>query len=186
MTNQIAEIAERIRALREIENFSQGEAADFCRLSLEEYQIYEAGGRDFPFSFLTTIAQFLKVDVVDLIQGDSPKLSTCCMVKRGKGLDIERRKAYDYKHLAFTFKDKLAEPLLVTVKPSGEEALTLNYHPGQEFVYLLEGEMLFQIGEISYQLSPGDSVYFNSAIPHGMKAKDNQTCQFLAVVVNEC
>ena len=183
MTNQLQEIGARLGALRDILDISVENMAQTMKISVDEYSAYEQGQRDFSFSFLQNAAQIFNVDVVDIISGESPKLTKCALVRNGEGYDIERRKAYDYKHLAFTFSNKKAEPFQVTVEPKPGEVPVLHSHEGQEFDYMLSGKMEFHFGDIVYELSEGDSVYFDSGMPHAMKAVGNQAAKFLAVVI---
>lgn len=185
MMDQLQEMGERIKALREIEEVTQETMAEKCEISLADYLSYEKGEKDFSFSFLYNAANALGVDVVDLMSGDSPKLSTCCMVKKGGGFEVRRRASYDYRHLAFTFRNKMAEPFMVTVEAKENNTPVLHAHEGQEFNYVVEGQMTFYIGEISYELSEGDSIYFDSGIPHAMKANQGKACKFLAVVIQK-
>lgn len=107
-------------------------------------------------------------------------------MRKGQGLKINRRDAYDYRHLAYTFKGKMSEPFLVTVEPAPEsEKPVLHEHSGQEFNYMLEGTMALYIGEAIYVLEEGDSIYFNSAVPHAMRAMNGHTARFLAVVMGQ-
>ena len=182
MTDQLLEIGGRLAALRDVMDVPTEKMAEEMKLSVGEYLAYEQGSRDFSFSFLYSAANILGVDVVDIISGESPKLTNCALVKNGEGFDITRRKAYDYKHLAFTFRDKKAEPFMVTVEPKDGE-LTLHSHEGQEFDYMVSGSMEFHHGDIVYELAAGDSVYFNSGIPHAMRATGGQPAKFLAVVI---
>ena len=182
MTEQLKEIAQRIRALREIMDITPLNMAKACDVSLEEYYAYENGEKDFSFSFFYNVANVLGVDVVDIMSGDSPKLHTCCVVRKGEGYEIKRRNAYSYRHLAYTFRSKKAEPFLVTVTPK-EETPQLHAHDGQEFNYMVSGRMKFFINDMVYELSEGDSVYFDSAFPHAMQSMDNKDAQFIAVVL---
>ncbi|MDR2717770.1 MAG: cupin domain-containing protein [Treponema sp.] len=183
MTSQLQEIGGRLGALRDIFDISVEKMAQTMKIAVDEYTAYENGQKDFSFSFLQNAAQIFGVDVVDIISGESPKLTKCALVKKGKGYDIERRKAYDYKHLAFTFSNKKAEPFLVTVEPKQGEKPTLHAHDGQEFDYMLSGTMEFYFDNIVYELNEGDSVYFDSCVPHAMKVTGDQAAQFLAVVI---
>ena len=183
MTDQLNEIGMRLAALRDIMDISAQQMACDLKLEYDEYTAYEQGKRDFSFSFLYNAANLLGVDVVDIISGESPKLTKCALVRNGGGFDITRRKAYDYKHLAFTFANKKAEPFLVTVEPKSDTELTLHSHEGQEFDYMVSGRMEFHFGEIMYELGEGDSVYFDSGIPHAMKAVSDKPAKFLAVVI---
>jgi len=184
MTGQLNEIGGRLKALREIMDISVEKIAKDLNVTPDEYLGYEKGDKDFSFSFLYNAANILGVDVVDIISGESPKLTMCALVRNGGGYDITRREAYDYKHLAFTFAKKKAEPFMVTVQPANEKP-TLHSHEGQEFNYMVEGRMRFFMGELSYDLETGDSIYFNSSVPHAMSALDNKSAKFLAIVMQE-
>ena len=182
MTEQLSEIGGRLKALRDIMDIPAEKMAKQMQLGVDEYAAYESGERDFSFSFLYNAAAILEVDVVDIISGESPKLDTCALVRKGGGYDIMRREAYDYKHLAFTFRKKKAEPFMVTVEPKAEQ-VTLHSHEGQEFNYMVSGSMEFHIDGTVYELNEGDSVYFDSGTPHAMRASGGNPAKFLAVVI---
>lgn len=182
MTEQLQDIGRRLRALREIQDISEARFAEEMNVSLEELKSYEEGMRDFSFSFLYSAANLLGVDVIDILSGDSPKLSTCCVVKRGEGFSIDRRASYAYKHLAYTFRHKLAEPFRVTVEPK-EETPVLHQHEGQEFDYIISGAIRFYLQDMVYDLEEGDSIYFDSGVPHAMQALHSKPATFLAVVM---
>jgi len=154
------------------------------KLGVDEntYLAYENGEKDFSFSFMYNAAEILGVDVLDIISGDAPKLSMCCMVKKGKGYSVKRAHEYDYKHLAYTFRGKKGEPFLVTITPDNGRPV-MHGHEGQEFNYVLSGKMMLYIGDISYELSEGDSVYFDSSVPHAQVALGDMEAQFIAVVI---
>ncbi|MDR1157406.1 MAG: XRE family transcriptional regulator [Oscillospiraceae bacterium] len=183
MTEQLIDIGQRLRGLRLSQDLSPEAFAAHLGVSPEELGAYERGEKDFSFSFLYTAARHLGVDVVDLLSGDSPKLSTCCLVRRGGGFSIDRRQAYSYKHLAFTFRNKIAEPFMVTAEPKGEESPVQHAHEGQEFDYMVSGRMRFFLGDIVYDLEAGDSVYFDSGVPHAMQTLNGEPATFLAVVM---
>lgn len=182
MTEQLIEIGRRLSVLRGIAELTPEGFCQMAGVSTEDLAAYEKGERDFSFSFLYNAARILGVDVMDLMSGDSPRLSGWCLVRKGEGYAIDRRAAYKYRHLAFTFRDKKAEPFLVTVEPKGQQPV-LHAHDGQEFNWMVSGRMKFFIDQAEYVLEPGDSVYFNAAIPHAMQALDDQSAQFLAVVM---
>lgn len=169
--------------LRECMGIAPEKIAEELGVSLSDYLLYEVGEKDFSFSFLYNVAGILGVDVVDIISGETPKLSICCVVRAGGGYEIKRREAYDYKHLAFTFRKKKAEPFMVTVEPNGGAIPERHSHEGQEFNYMVAGSMEFFIGDMVYTLNEGDSVYFDSAVPHAMKTHGNTPAKFLAIVM---
>ena len=184
MTDQLREIGSRLAALRDIEGISREELASKCEITVEQLEAYERGERDFSFSFLYNAAHILGVDVIALMSGESPKLSSCCLTRSGQGYAIDRNAAYSYKHLAFTFQGKLAEPFMVTMEPRNDvDTPELHTHTGQEFNLMLEGRMRFYIGGLSYDLNPGDSVYFDSSTPHSLRALDNKPGRLLAIVM---
>ena len=116
------------------------------------------------------------------MSGESPKLSVCTFVKKGQGFDITRNPRYNYKHLAFPFRNKKAEPFLVTVSPSDAEPHR-NSHEGQEFEYMVSGKMILYIGDEEYLMEEGDSAYFDSGYPHALKAVGDAPAEFLAIVI---
>ena len=183
MTDQLLEIGGRLKGLRNIMDIPVEKMAEDMKVNIDEYIAYERGQRDFSFSFLFNAANILGVDVVDIISGETPKLTTCALVRKGEGYDIARRDAYDYKHLAFTFSKKKAEPFLVSVEPNEEEDVILHSHDGQEFDYVLSGTMEFHHDNMVYELNEGDSVYYDSGIPHAMKAAGAQELKFIAIVM---
>ena len=183
MTEQLSEIGGRLAALRDIIDIPAEKMAEEMKLGADEYLSYERGERDFSFSFLYNAANILGVDVLDIISGESPKLTKCAIVRKNQGYDIMRREAYDYKHLAFTFSNKKAEPFMVTVEPKADSEIKLHSHEGQEFNYMVSGSMEFHLENIVYELSEGDSVYFDSGVPHAMRALGSQPAKFIAVVI---
>lgn len=182
MDDKIMQIAQRLAALREIMGVPAADMAKATGLSEAQYLEYEAGKHDFSFSFLYSAAGRLGVDIVDLMTGETPRLSVCSLVKNGQGLKMERRKEYKYEHLAYIFKNKKIEPFLVTVEPNDVDARShLNAHEGHEFNYVVEGRMTLYIDKQQIDVETGDAVYYDARHPHAMKAKGG-VCKFLAVI----
>lgn len=182
MTMQLKEIGMRLASLREINHLSAERMAEKLDLDLNTYLKYEQGEEDFSFSFLSNAAALLGVDVVEIITGDTPKLTICSLVRKGGGYDVSKNASYGYKHLAFTFKNKLAEPFMVTEKPY-DTPPKQHAHNGQEFNYMVSGSMEFHLGDVMYVLNEGDSIYFDAKIPHATKPLGNAPAQFIAVVM---
>ncbi len=182
MNEQIKDIGLRLRSMREDMEITPEEMAQKLEVDIDSYLAYESGEMDFSFSLIYNAAEILGVDVLDLISGSAPTLSMCCMVKKGKGYSVKRDEEYDYKHLAYTFRNKKAEPFLVTITPD-DKAPVMHGHDGQEFNYVLSGKMMLYIGDISYELSKGDSVYFDASVPHAEVAIGDKEAQFIAVVI---
>ena len=184
MSEKVKQIANRIRELREIEGYSQEKFAKELFLDKDTYVTYESGETDLPISFLYEVAGKLKVDLSTILTGSQPKLNRCTLVRNGEGLDIERSKQYKYKSLAYKFSNKKMEPLLVTVEPQPEdEPIHLNTHPGQEMGYVLEGNVIFSVGGSIMVLNPGDTLYFDSNYPHGMKSVGTNSAKILTIIL---
>lgn len=183
MSEQLKLIGERLAAQREIMGISAEEMAKAAGVTVEEYEKYERGEADFSFSFLYTAAAKLGIDVMDIITGEASHLKMATMVRKNEGTVIERSKAYRYQHLAYSFRNRKAEPFMVNVSYNPGGALPkLNVHEGQEFDYVVEGKLRVSIGGTEYLLTPGDSIYYDSSYPHAMQAIDGDA-KFLAVVI---
>ena len=184
MTENIRNVAVRMKELREIANVSLETLAHEFAVSQETYQEYESGEVDIPLSFLFKVAQRFSVELTDLLTGESPRLHRYSLVRSGKGVSIDRRQQYAYQQLAHNFIHKKAEPFLVTVEPQPPGSpVTFSSHSGQEFNYVLEGTVKIFIDTHELILNRGDSLYFDASYRHGMQALDNRTAKFLAIII---
>ncbi len=182
------EVAERIRTMRELCGFEAQEIADYAGISLDEYVKIENGDKDFPFSCLYRIAEKFGIDIVELLTGKNPRLGEFTIVRHGGGIPIKRREGYSYMHLAANFKGPIAVPLYVTA-PYNEELMNkpieLSTHDGQEFDYVLSGNLRIAHDGHIVDLGPGDSLYHDSSKGHGMIATNKEGCTFLAIVLKK-
>jgi mannose-6-phosphate isomerase-like protein (cupin superfamily) len=183
MEDQIKQIAERLRGLREVLEISAEDAATTCAISIEEYLKYESGQYDIPVSILHRMAHNYNFELTTLLSGEEPHMHSYSLTRKDKGIHVDRRQAYDYQSLAGNFLNRKAEPFLVTVEPKDDPAVSYNLHPGQEFNYVIEGRLRFIISEKEMILCPGDSIYFDSGLPHGMLAEDGKPAKFLAIIL---
>ncbi len=185
--NQLSEVATRIKELREIIGFSVKEMTEKTDVNEQTYLTYESGRVDIPFSFIHKCALAFNVEMTDLLEGSSAKLSTYTVTRKGQGQETAKENGIDIANLAPKFKDKLAEPYYVTYEYSQSQEnkpIHLTTHSGQEFDLVLSGKLKVQVGEHVEILSEGDSIYYNSSMPHGMIAVDGKKCTFVAVVMS--
>lgn len=182
VNEQIKQIALRMKCLREDLEMTVEQMADICSISPSEYSAYESGEKDIPVSILHCISQKCNIEMTVLLFGEDPHMNTYYLTRKGKGTAMERTKAYKYQSLAAGFIDRKADPFIVTVEPN-DAPIHLNSHPGQEFNMVLEGSMLISINGKELTLNEGDSIYFDSNKLHGMKALNNQTVKFLAIIL---
>lgn len=186
MEPNIKEVAGRIRVLREDLDLSMQEMADITGRSVAEYAAQESGEQDLSFTFLYKCAEAFGVDVIELLTGENPHLSGYSLVRAGDGLSIKRRAGFEYLHKAPHFKNKLAEPFLVTAPFLSEEQdkpIHLSHHAGQEIDYIISGRMRFAYGDHVEELEAGDMLMYDSGKGHGMIAIGGEPCVFLAIVI---
>jgi transcriptional regulator with XRE-family HTH domain len=181
MNEQIQQIAARIKELREIAGVSAESFANELSISKETLLEYEKGEFDIPVGFLHKVAQRFGLDFSALLRGEEPKLHIYAVTRKGKGLNVDRRKQYKYESLVSNFVHKKADPFIVTVEP--DTPLESNTHHGQEFNYVLEGSLLIVVDGHEVALNQGDSIYFDSGYEHAMKALNDLPAKFLAIIV---
>ncbi len=184
MDEQLKQIGERLRGLRDVLDLSAQEVADTCGISLEKYEKIERGEVDITISNLMKIAHKYGVSAEELMFAEAPRMKSYFVVRKGQGMSVERTKAYKYQSLVSGFVNHKADVFIVTVEPKPEaHTVYKNTHAGQEFNLVLEGKMELYIGGKTMTLNEGDSIYFDSKVPHGMKALGNKAVKFLAFTV---
>jgi quercetin dioxygenase-like cupin family protein len=184
MTDQLQSIAARIKELREISGISVESFARELNVETEVLADYECGKTDIPVGFLIRLANRFKMELTALLSGGQPKLHVYSVVRKGKGISVDRRKQYTYENLAYNFMHKKVEPFVVTVTPYPEgRTPEFNSHPGQEFNFVLEGSLMIIVDGHEIVLNEGDSIYFDSGYQHAMKALNNQNARFLALII---
>ena len=191
MTNQstatqLQEIALRIREMREILGYSMQKMADLTEVAEEVYRTYETGTVDLPFTFMHKCAKVFGLEITDLLEGHSAKLSGYTVTRRGKGLVTASEDGITIQDMAPMFRKKLATPYWVTYQYSEElQNLPIHTttHTGQEFDLVIKGAMRIKVGDHEEVLREGDSIFYKSSTPHGMIAIDGQDCVFLAMIM---
>lgn len=184
MKEKMKEIAQRIRELRELSDISTEEMAEYLDIPLDDYVGYEDCTTDIPASDLFEIAHKLKVDMGLLLTGEETRMNIFTVTRKDKGINVERRKQYQYENLAEKFIHKKAETFIVTVKPRKDSSKpSTNAHPGQEFDYVIDGTLKVYIHDNEVILNEGDSIFFDSSYKHAMEALNNKTAKFLAFIL---
>ena len=184
---KIKEMSERIRELREITKFTPEEMASKTDVSVEEYLKCENGDSDLNFAFIYRCAQAFGVDVTDIIEGVSPTLRSYVVTRNGQGQMIEHAHGMVYYSLASAFQNRIADPLYVKCDYNAEaenREIELTTHDGQEMDIVISGHLMVQVGTHTEVLNPGDTIYYDSGTPHGMRAALGEDCVFYAIVLN--
>ncbi len=184
MDEQLKQIGERLRGLRDVLDIPAEEVAALCEMPVEDYLKYEEGASELSVSRLAKIGKAYDISLDVLMYGEEPHMSTYFLTRKDQGLSIERRKAYKYQSLAGGFRGRKADLFMTTVEPvpNGERHGT-NSHEGQEFNHIIEGRLELTIGQKVLILEPGDSIYFDATQPHSMNAMDGKPVKFLAMIV---
>ncbi len=185
-SSKLYEVAERIHEMREICDFSVEEMAEKTEVSVEQYNIYEAGLVDLPFTFIHKCALAFDIGITDLLEGHSAVLTSYTVTRKGKGQTTASENGIEIQNLAPKFRKKLSEPYWVRYEYSAElENMPVHTttHAGQEFDLVISGTLKVKVGSHEEILHEGDSIYYNSSTPHGMIAIDGRDCVFLAMIM---
>ena len=184
--NSLVEVASRIKEMREILGLSVEEMAEKTEVSVETYKMYEKAEADLPFTFIHKCTMAFGVDLSDLLEGHSAKLSSYTVTRRGEGQLTAKENGIEISNMAPLFRNKLAEPYWVRYEYSESlqnRPIHTTTHGGQEFDLVISGSLKVQIGEHTVVLEEGDSIYYESGTPHGMIAVGGRDCVFCAVVL---
>jgi mannose-6-phosphate isomerase-like protein (cupin superfamily) len=182
MKNNRTEIAQRLRGARDAAGISAAETARALNLTASLYEAYESGDRDIPMGALPQFAALFGMDAAAILTGGDSHAKAFSVTRKGKGAIVERQKAYHYENLASGFSRARMEPYIVTVVPRPGESFHLNSHAGQEFNRVMHGQLELMIDGKTLVLKAGDSIYFDSSLPHGMRAMNDKPVKFLAII----
>jgi transcriptional regulator with XRE-family HTH domain len=184
MSEMNVEIGQRVKGIRELSDLTLAALAGKLNIPEATLAQYEEGAGDIPVSVLHNISTTLGISITELLTGEAPKLSVYSIVRKGKGVGVERRAAYDYKALAYNFARRAMDPYLITIQPKPEDTpVSLNVHPGEEFHFCLEGSFLLVIDKHELIIHEGDAVYFDATYPHGMKALGGKPTKELVIII---
>ena len=184
--NQLMDIALRIRTMRDILGYSTQKMAELTDVSETLYREYEAGTTDLPFTFMHKCAKVFGLEITDLLEGHSAKLSGYTVTRKGKGMVTASEDGITIQDMASMFRNKLATPYWVTYQYSQElqdQPIHTTTHAGQEFDLVIKGSLRVKVGDREEILREGDSIFYKSSTPHGMIAIDGQDCVFLAMIM---
>jgi transcriptional regulator with XRE-family HTH domain len=179
-------VGEKIKELREDQALSLESLASRIGVSPSVLNQIENHLVSPPLGTLIKIARGLNVSVSDFFGGEG---STYSLVRKDERKKVSRFASkdgisygYAYESLGFDKKDRQMEPFLVTLQKSPMEAKSLSSHPGEEFIYVLEGKVLVQLGDHSDVLNPQDSIYYDATMLHHVSAHECEEARIVAVI----
>lgn len=180
-------IGARLRQLRERRGLALADLARLSGCSVEMISALEAGELVPSLTPLLRLARGLGIRLGTLL--DDQTRDGPAIVRRGaagaaihfSGNDPARKRStLDFHPLAPHKAARNMEPFLIDVQPASG-AVALNEHEGEEFIYVLSGRIEIRYGKDVYLLDAGDSIYYESAVPHHVHALGG-AAQILAVV----
>lgn len=182
-------LGHKIVTLREAHHLSQQDLADRCGCDVSAIAELEAGEVPPSLAPLIKITRALGVRLGTLMDDDESLgplyIGTSQMeeVTRLKSLQTASDAGdLAYFSLAAGRPSRHMDPFIITIDPSGETEHELVDHEGEEWLYGLEGEIEIEYGKELYVLHPGESIYYDSIVPHQVRAHEGQSARFLAVV----
>lgn len=174
-------IGNNMRRLREASGKTLTAVAKRALLSKGALSKIENGQISTPISTLLRIATVLGIPIGDFFT-EKQQNPSFVFTPKGQGARITQDGSefgYAYDALALEKRGKLAEPFLLTIQPG--DPMGEFRHGGEEFIYMLEGQLRFRVGEQVLTLTPGDSLYFNSEEIHTTEVLGEIAARFLCV-----
>jgi transcriptional regulator with XRE-family HTH domain len=185
--NQLrAAIGREVRACRNRRGMTATELASAARISVGMVSKIENGLISASLATLQALSQALGVPLTSLLRRFEEERNAV-FVKAGAGVKVERRgtragQQYNLLgHIGSSSSAVSVEPYLITLT-KGTDTFPLFQHAGLEFLYMLEGEIIYRHGSTLYPMSPGDSLFFDADSPHGPDQLTSLPIRFLSII----
>lgn len=187
MSDNNIEIGEAIKMVREEKGFSLEEVAQKATTSVEHLEKIESG-KVFPsLGLIIRFSELFEVSVGEIFRDEAD--SPFCIVRRDAGAAISRfatsdgkSTGYRYKGLGQQKKNRQMEPFLVNLIPNEAHKVEPNEHIGEEFIFVLAGKVRVTLLGHTDILNPGDSIYYDSTLPHTVACEGEEAATILAVI----
>ena len=185
MIEEKESLGDRIRRVREMRGLTIKDVSSRTGIDIDTLELTESGEVVPALGQLARLGRALDMKMGYFISPGVDKLMT--VVHKDERRQISRygetksmQYGYFYESLAPEKADRLMEPFIVTLVPTDKEEFST--HSGQEFLYVLEGEMKVQVGDRVEFLKPGDAVYYDSNQPHLVRCVGTNVTRILAVL----
>jgi len=182
-------IGAKITTLRESLQLSQADLAERCDCDLSVIQGLEGGQLAPSLAPLIKVTRALGVRLGTLLDDDTQVGPV--ITRKDHAEEVARLRSLatssdagvlDFFSLAEGKNSRHMEPFMITVNPAAAGAHSLSSHEGEEFVYVMEGEIEIEYGKDLHVLGAGDSIYYDSIVPHQLRAHEYRPARILAVV----
>ena len=190
MDNQHSIIGAKIKTMRETKGLSLEEIAERSGLSVEQIQSIETDQNLPSLGPLIKVARALGVRLGTFMD-DSDALGpvVCRAADREKQRTIsfsngaaDARRHMEYHPLAQQKAGRHMEPFIIDINPEEKHEYQLSAHEGEEFIYVMEGEVEIVYGKDTYSLNEGDSIFYDSIVKHHVHGAPGKSAKILAVV----
>jgi transcriptional regulator with XRE-family HTH domain len=190
MSNNNTVVGSKIRSIRESKGLSLEEVAERSGLSLEQITSIETDQNLPSLGPLIKIARALGVRLGTFMD-DNDALGP--IVTRAKDREADKsisfsndatdaRKHMEYHPLAQHKAGRHMEPFIIDINPENTLNYQLSAHEGEEFIYVMEGQIELEYGKEKYLLDEGDSIYYDSIVKHHLHGAPGKSAKILAVV----
>jgi transcriptional regulator with XRE-family HTH domain len=174
------DLGNKIKKLRTEQNRNLMDIANACGFSKSLLSKIENGKTIPPISTLVKIADALGTKVSILLD-DQQRSGTIYTTKEASESKLTKtEKGYSFFTFAVERGDKLMQPFLFISRKDEQDSKNVYSHNGEEFIFILEGEMRYKVGNSEYVLKPGDSLYFDSIEKHTLAPLTNEV-KYVAV-----
>jgi len=168
----------RVRKLRESRNWTMGALAQAACESPEFIERIENDEVTPPVSFLLKLAGVLDVDAGTFLRRDSKRVVRNMRTQAF----IKRTQNYSYQTLSPGDESDHMHAFMVTVEPNQMHKPVAYKHDGEEFLFVMEGDLRLTVGNKVHRLGPNESIHFKSHIPHKLKSISNKKARCIVVL----
>ena len=178
----------KIKGIRESKNMSVEELSERSGLSIEQVVSVEQDEYLPSLGPLIKIARALGVRLGTFMDDNDelgPVVSRAASHVSGISFSndtVDARKHMEYHPLAREKAGRHMEPFIIDIQPSGEQDYQLSAHEGEEFIYVMSGEVEVKYGKECYLLEAGDSIYYDSIVKHHVHGVPGKSARILALV----
>ena len=177
-------IGREVKRFREKLGLTIAELAKAAGMSAGMLSKIENGATSPSLSSLQALSHALQVPVTALFRSFE-EIRDATFVKAGQGLTIERRgtrAGHQYQLLGHSpHGPVMVEPYLITLTAESD-VFPAFQHAGLEFLYILEGNVVYRHGARTYDMHPGDALFFDAESPHGPEELKQLPVRFLSVI----
>ncbi len=186
MIDKDVKVGEKIKEIRESKGLNLNELADKTGFTTAFLSQIENHLISPPLGTITKIASSLEIKVGELFNQKNNAPFT--IVRKDERVPTSRvaskegvRYGYSYESLAPGKVNRKMEPFLVNLEPVTKKGVAYN-HEGEEFLFVLEGKVEVHLGNYTDILEAGDSIYYDSNVPHRISCIDNKPAKIVAVI----